>query len=699
VKIPLSWLREFVDVPGTADDIARTMSVRGFAVEGIEHVGDDAVIDFEVTANRPDCMSVAGMAREIGTAFGLQVRRPAPRTRGDLTETPAGTGLALFSLSTRDLPDADVTISAPDLCPRYAGAVVDVKVGPSPDWMQQRLTAAGVRPISNIVDITNYVLLELGQPMHAFDLATLNGSRIVVRRAGVNEVMRTLDGQERRLTEDMLVIADARTPVAIAGVMGGAATEVTAGTRTILFESACFDALSVRRTSKALGLKTEASMRFERGTDPRLPLTAMERGCALVIATGAGNPHGTVVDRYPTRVEPTQLRLRRARLAGVLGTAVADADVRRIMDGLGFALTDVDGGWEVTVPTRRVDVMREIDLIEEVARHYGLDRLPVTFPAVSQAPAPPDPRIVRARQLRSVLSGAGFSEAVTFGFISAAAATPFAGEDVVPIANPLSETFAVLRPSLLPGLLDAVAHNLRRAQADVRLFEVGAAFTRGIAERRQATLGERRLVACVWTGAGTPEHWSGGARDVDFFDAKAVAERISDTLGLEVSTTPTTVGWLVPGRTGMLLSGGHPLGLLGQLAKPVADRHGIPETSAVYVLEIDLDTAESLVTPGDRKVEPLPRFPSIVRDLSVLVADTTTAASLGQSIRGAAGAHLVDVRAFDRYQGKGVADGKVSLSFHLTFRSAERTLTDREVEHAMDAVLHALAAEHGAVRR
>ena len=513
-----------MDVPGTPEQIAETMSVRGFAVEGIEPLADgDATIDFEVTGNRPDCLSVAGIAREVATAYGLQVRRPVV----------GGSPLALTSLKSVDHDAIDIVIDSQELCPRYAGAVADVTVGPSPDWMQARLHAAGVRPISNIVDITNYVLLELGQPMHAFDHARLGGGQIRVRTAQPGETLRTLDGQMRSLKPEMLVIADAERPVAIAGVMGGADSEVTAGTRTIVLESAYFAPLSVRRTSKALGLKTEASIRFERGTDPRLPITAMERACALLELTRAGAARGTVVDRYPLRLEPVVLRLRRERVAGLLGVSVPDPDVRRILESLGFALRDAENGWNVTVPTRRVDVLREVDLIEEVARHYGFDRIPVTFPALTAAPPPMDPRITQARALRSIMTGAGFSEAVTFGFVAEPAATPFAAvEDLVPIANPLSETFAVLRPSILPGLVGAVAHNRRREQRDVRLFEVGARFSRA--------RGERRALACAWTGAVGGHHWGGGTRDVDYFDIQGVVERVCLALrvGLAAGAVP-----------------------------------------------------------------------------------------------------------------------------------------------------------------
>jgi phenylalanyl-tRNA synthetase beta chain len=687
MKVLLSWLREFVDVPGTPEEVAATMSVRGFAVEGIEPLGDgDAVLDFEVTANRPDCMSVAGMAREVATAYRLQVRRPAV----------GASSLTLASLRSVDQGDLTVSIENPELGPRYAGAVADVTVGPSPDWLQGRLRAAGVRPINNVVDITNYVMLELGQPMHAFDHARLAGGQIRVRTARPGEALRTLDGQTRSLSGEMLVIADAQAAAAIAGVMGGQHSEVSDGTKTIVLESAYFNPLSVRRTSKKLGLKTEASMRFERGLDPRLPVTAMERACALLERTKAGTARGTVVDCYPARVEPTALRLRKHKIAGLLGVSVPDEEVKRILESLGFAVKDADGGWDVTVPTRRVDVMREVDLIEEVARHHGFDRIPATFPALLTPPPPIDPRITRTRRLRELMTGAGFSEAVTFGFVSESAAAGFATpEEVVPISNPLSEQFAVLRPSALPGLVDAVAHNLRREQRDLRLFEVGARFTR--------SAGERRVLACAWAGSVGGDHWGGGTRPVDYFDAQAVVDRLCDGLQVSARFEPAPAaaaagpGWLVPGRAAQAcLDDGQPLGWLGQLATEIADRHGV--SSAVFVVELDLDTLDGAIR-DETQVVPLPRHPSVTRDISILVDDTLASAAIRRTIVATAPSTLVRVAEFDRYQGKGIPEGKISLSLRLTFRAHDRTLTDAEVQAAMEAILGALRDRHSAAQR
>lgn len=740
MKVPVSWLREFVDVPGTAQEIGATMSVRGFAVEGIESSGDssagapareDAVIDFEVTGNRPDCMSIMGMAREVATAYGLPMRGdPAPEAGGP----DPGTGPVESLLPDRGsrLPEpappvtvsgVEILIDDPDLCRCYAGAVADVTVGPSPAWLQARLKACGIRPISNIVDITNYVLLERGQPMHAFDRTKLAGAQIRVRRARPGERLRTLDGQERTLSPDMLVIADANDAVAVAGVMGGADSEVSGATRTIVFESAYFDPLSVRRTSRRLGLKTEASMRFERGIDPTMAEAALRRACALLERIGAGRAGGPIV-AGTAGVAGRRVTLRRARVDSFLGLAVPDADAARILGSLGFGLDELappagapsgahrgavetreERAWSVTVPPRRVDIAREVDLVEEIARHYGFDRIPSTLPPLRAAPALSDPRIARARRVRHVMTGIGFSEAVTFGFTSERAALPFVADAsaLVRIKNPLSEAFAVLRPSLLPGLVESAATNVRRGRLDVRLFEAGTRFT--------ATHGAQQAVAFVWTGPAADVHWSGKPRDVDFFDAKAVVENLAlaHQGALSFSRAGGTPAFLTAGKAAALQLSGSAgaadgsaanatLGFVGELAREVADAFGLPATVPVYVAELDWD-ALAREEQREPAVAPVPRFPAVVRDISILLDDGIEAGTIRATIAASAGESLEDVREFDRYTGKGIPEDKVSLSLRLTFRSLERTLTDGDVQRAMDAVLAALRARHGAVQR
>ena len=493
MRLLVSWVRDFVDVAASPTELADMLTLRGFEVAAVESTDDgDAVIDFEVTANRPDCLSVLGFAREIATTYDVPLRLPS---------ADPGTRIPLAIVSIGESERLRVTLEEPELCPRYAAAVAEVTSTTTPDWMARRLHAAGVRPISPLVDITNYVLMEIGHPMHAFDLALLGGQELRIRRARPGERITTLDGMERTLDPEMLVIADAEQAQAIAGVMGGGLSEVSATTRTIAFESAHFKPSSVRRTSKRLGLKTEASSRFERGTDVSAPIVALERAVALMHEIGAGRLIGSAIDRYPHPAVPRRVRLRRDRLSVLLGLHVPDMEVVRILSTLGLTVTGADDGWMVEVPTFRVDLLREVDLIEEVGRHFGFDKLEPTFPPSTAAAAAPDPRVPRDQLTRQILTAAGLTEALTFGFIEARAAqlfAPAATEELVSVANPLSAKFDTLRPSLLPGLVDAVAHNRRHGRRDVGLFEIGSRFTR--------RGGETRGLAFAWTGTASHEH-------------------------------------------------------------------------------------------------------------------------------------------------------------------------------------------------
>jgi phenylalanyl-tRNA synthetase beta chain len=680
VRIVYPWLCDLVRVPGSPESVAHDISLRGFEVASVEP-GSNPVIDFEITANRPDCMSHIGIAREASAIWNLPLHLP------DLTVPDAGPAEPL-----------EVTIADPDLCPRYCAQLFDVRVGPSPQWLVDRLTAAGVRPISNIVDVTNYVLLELGQPMHAFDYDRLAGRQIVVRRAREGERLRTLDGIDRTLEPDMLVIADGERASAVGGVMGGHDSEIGLSTRRIVLESAYFRPPSIRRTSKKLGLKTEASVRFERGGDIGAAPLGIARAAAIFQAIDAGRPLGSIIDRYPSPQPPGRVRLRASRIVRLLGQDVPAADVERILTALGFAIERepmaADASWQVTVPTFRVDVAREADLIEEVGRHFGFDRLPITFPALTAPQAPPPAQLGRDRLVRQVLTAAGFSESATFAFLEKDASTPFLEPhtEAAAIANPLSEKFAVLRPSLLPGLVDACAHNRRRERKDIRLFETGSRFTSD---------GEGRAVAFVWSGAADAPHWSAPSRNVDFFDAKGVVEGICDAVGIAPEFVPAQVGFLVPGQAAELRVPGTPtaLGVVGKLVPAIVEARGFPAAEGVFAAEIDLRALTIASGAPDRLVDALPRYPSIVRDISMLVDDTLPAATVRGTIRSAAPSTLVAIAEFDRYQGKGVPDGRVSLSLRLTFRASDRTMTDDEVQMATDKIVDALRTAHGAEQR
>ena len=680
MRIVLPWLSDLVRVPGDPESVAHEISLRGFEVASIEP-GDHAVIDFEITANRPDCMNHLGIAREASAIWGLPLQLP------DLTLPPSGPAEAL-----------DVRIDDPDLCPRYCAQVFEIEAGPSPQWLADRLTAAGVRPISNIVDVTNYVMLEIGQPMHAFDLERLAGRSLVIRRARKGERLTTLDGVDRPLDTDMLMIADADRANAVGGVMGGRDSEIGPTTRLVALESAYFHPPSIRRTSKRLGLKTEASIRFERGGDVGAAPMGIARAAALFEKIGAARPRGPMIDRYPAPRQPVAVGLRPSRIQHLLGQTVPDADVVRILTALGFGVDDVDGGrsagrtWNVTVPSFRVDVSREADLIEEVGRHHGFDRLPTTFPALaSPQPAPPA-SLVLERRVRQVLLATGFSESSTFAFVEKEAAVPFCDPGTEPqaIANPLSEKFAVLRPSLLAGLVESASHNRRRGRKDIQLFETGSRF---------GPAGEGRSAAFLWCGAAEGPHWSAPTRSVDFFDVKGIVEQIGDALGIATELVPSRAGYLVAGRAATVRAGDATLGVVGQIAPSIVEGRGLPAGEPVYAAELDL-VALALASAGeDRLVETLPRHPSIVRDISMLVDDTLPAAAVRGTIRSAAPNTLVSIVEFDRYQGKGVPDGRVSLSLRLTYRAADRTLTDDEAQEATDRIVEALRTTHQAERR
>jgi phenylalanyl-tRNA synthetase beta chain len=716
MKVLLSWIRDFVDVPGSAEDIGARMSLRGLALEGLEPLGDDVVMDFDVTANRPDCLSIRGIAREIAAAYQLPLRSRAATRRADPTASAAAptSPPAAAERSPRHAPSPGtipVSIVDQDLCSRYVAAVADVTVGPSPEWMQQRLIACGVRPISNIVDVTNYVLLELGYPMHAFDHAKLAGPAIVVRRARPGEKITTLDGKERALDPEMLVIADAERAQAIGGVMGGADSEVSGTTTRIVLEAAWFRPQSIRATSKRLGLRTEASYRFERGADLTATAEAMARALELLEETGSGVAAGSIVDCYPVPYVERHITISAPVIRRFLGMDVPQDDTLRILDALGFKATPLGGwhaaapeaatltapvshlgeAWHVQVPGWRVDVHRPVDIVEEVGRHYGFEHLPSTFPAVEQPPASSDARLARDTRVRRALIAMGVSEAITFAFIDGAAATPFLERhEPVALANPLSEKFTTMRPSLLPGLIDAVSHNRRHGRRDVRLFEIGTRFS---------PHGETRAVAVAWTGAATPQHWSGGARDVDFYDVKGVAEQLCAVMNVAGEFVNGTSDYLMPGRAADLRLDGQRIGVLGQLLPRIGEARDLPAGDAVYVLEVDLDALSARTSRAVRFAKPLPRHPSVVRDIAILVDDTLSAETVRGTIRAAGPTTLVEVREFDRYQGKGIPEGHVSLALRLTFQAPDRTLTDTEVHAAMDAIVAELKTKLGAIQR
>jgi phenylalanyl-tRNA synthetase beta chain len=613
---------------------------------------------------------VYGVAREASVLYGVPLK-PLPATFQE-KGAPAAEGWA-------------VEVQAPDLCPRFCGRVLDVRIGPSPDWMRARLEAAGVRPISNVVDLTNYVMIEMGQPTHAFDLAKIPGARLEVRWARAGERVVTLDGQARDLRPGVGVIAGPAGVLTLAGVMGGASTEVSDQTRTIALEAAYWDPRSIRRSAKALGMHTEASHRFERGADPEAPPAALARIAHLAEKIGAGTVRPGLIDRYVRPIPRRTVSFRTARATALLGAPVPVADARRILTGLGFAVGKPESdAVQVEVPTWRSDVAREVDLIEEVGRHQGLNRLPSTIPPAGGAEGL-RPGQVRDRRMRDVLAGAGLDEVITYSFVPAGGPVP-AGPV---LANPLSEDHKVLRTSLVwPGLLTVMRTNLRQSRADLRLFEIGRVFGNGGG-------GEGSRVALLLTGAAAPLHHSGKPRAADFFDLKGVIDVLAARLGvgrLDMARDGAPE-FLHPGQSATIRLGERTIGYAGALHP---DRAAEWEARGpVFVAELDV---EALPAASPVRARPMPRYPAVERDLSVLCDADSSAADVADVLRAAAGPRLQAAEVTARYDRAPVPPGRVSLTFRLVFQDPSRTLTGDEVQAAMDTVAAALRARGYEIR-
>ncbi len=637
----------------------------------VAHLGlDDHVLEIEITPNRPDCLSVVGVARELAALTGARFRPPEVR----LQES----GAAARAL-------ARVRIEAPDLCHRFTARVISgVTVGPSPAWLQQRLRAVGLRPISNVVDVTNYVLWELGHPLHAFDYDRVTEGTIVVRRAGAGERFTTLDGQERALEASMLVIADPRHAVGLAGVMGGANTEVSDGTTRVLLESAWFDPASIRRTSRALGLKTDAAYRFERGADIEALVVASARATRLIAELAGGTIARGMVDAYPRKRKAPRVRLRMSRVKRVLGTAPTRGQAKRILTGLGLPTRDRGADLEVTVPSFRRDLSMEDDLVEELIRVWGYDKIPTTLPGGAIEVVKHPPTLRQAQAVRQTLVGAGLLEAVTYSFSDPGRTAVLAGAGAPPalqLLNPLSQDASLLRTHPLEGVLGAVSTNVRRQQHDVGLFELCKTYEPATSETGAR---EPRWAAIALTGARAAPAWSGGDATTDVYDAKGLAEHVLEALG--TTTTPGGTGRLggfEPDCHATLLTGdGRVAAEFGEVAAAAREAFGIaaPVFAAAICLDVALATA-----PPPLRYQPLPRFPAVQRDLAFLVGagQTVTAAEVEAGLAREAGPLVRRLTLFDVFR---FPDGRRSLAWRLTFQAEDRTLTDDEVNGIQERV-------------
>jgi phenylalanyl-tRNA synthetase beta chain len=646
---------------------------------------EDVLFEVNVTPNRPDALSHLGIAREVAAALGVPLKRQAAAAR------EAG------------LPAAEaikVRIEAPEKCARYAARVVEgVTIGPSPLWLQRRLERCGIRAISNVVDATNLVLLELGHPLHAFDLDQVAGAEIVVRTARPGETLTTLDGKERVLDADDLLIADRDRGSALAGVMGGGVSEISPATRRVLVESAWFQPATIRRTAKRHGLHTEASHRFERGADPGMVLAALDRCAALIAELAGGTVRPGLVDANPKPATRTTVRLRWRRPGQLLGLEVPANDTRRILSGLGFIERESDGegaGWEV--PSWRVDVSIEEDLVEELVRTIGFQAIPETLPRLALDTPALAPRLEAQARIRTSLEGQGFREVVSYAFVEPRDLEAFhPGVKPVALRNPISTEMAVMRTSVVPSLLRAASHNRRQGRDAARLYELATAFWPRDGVERDPPALERPVVAAVMTGRRGPLSWAVSGDAADFHDLKGVVEGLLAALGATASYRQAgrEVPWLHPRAAALVLAAdGARLGALGELHPRVATAFDLPRGVLAFELDEAALLAASRLVPG---YSPIPRLPAVLRDLAVVVDEPVSAAAVTALV----GEEPLceEVTLFDVYRGAPLPAGRKSLALAIRYRAADRTLTDAEADAAHARIVERLQRAVGAELR
>lgn len=682
MKISYNWLGELVRLTLDPKELAEKLTMVGLAVESIEREGDDHILDFDLTSNRPDALSHLGIAREAALVCGTSVKAPG----SELSESGPPIETA-----------ASVEIHDPDLCPRYAARVVrGIKVGPSPEWLVERLESIGQRSVNNIADITNYVMFEMGQPTHAFDLNLLDGRRIIVRRARSGEKLTTLDGFMRDLYPEMLVIADASRAVAIAGVMGGEHTEINSATTDVLIESAYFTPRSVRQTARALGLATEASHRFERGADPDGQVRAANRVAQLVAEIAGGKIMSGAIDVYPNMITREPVRLRASNIKRLTGLSVDIEKAADILRALEFVVEPLAEGDQLLAlpPSFRVDIAREEDLVEEVARHVGYDKVATTLPAWAGLGSYL-PGEDRRRSVRRALTGIGFDEAISFSFVDGERDRLFrpGGRATIALTNPIDVSEAEMRASLLTGMLGALQHNFNHGTRDVKLFEMGRVFELSSEGQRPK---EREVLAVVMSGALSPDDWR-GARQIDFYDLKGAIETVMSSLNISGFTIERAgVEYLHPGQSAALIRDGMEAARFGRLHPRVASLYKFRQP--VYVGEIEFGSL--LEMPADAvRYSALPRLPAASRDVSALVPDSVTWGEIERAIADLRIPEIVSLKVFDMYKGKGVAEGFRSLAFRVTYRGEANTLTDEEVAAMHERVRDVLERRFGAQLR
>ena len=696
MKVSYNWLKEFVDATASPEEVASRLALSGTNIASIENGAHGAVIDAEITSNRPDCLGMLGIAREVGAIYRLPLK----------TNTPKPTE----SAASRASDAVKVKIEAPELCGRFTSRVIrGVKIQPSPKWLKDRLEAAGTASISNVVDISNYVMLELGHPLHTFDYDLVRDHSIVVRRAKAGEKMKTLDGIERTFDPSICMVCDGdgSRAVGIGGIMGGAETEISFSTKNVLIECAWFDPISIRRAARSLRLHTEASTRFGRSADPEMAEFASRRAAELILQLAGGELLSGVADIYPGKRAAKKITITRAELLRIMGADVPDKELEAILSALGFAPIRVDqirgaansllAVWECTQPSWRADVEREIDLIEEVARVYGLDKFPPRLPA-SRAGAARLPHYEAETRLRERLIGLGYHEALTIPHVAEERNELFRPPDAAPakLANPLSEEAGVLKSTGAVTLAAAIEWNLNHGQRNARLFEIGSHYR--FVDGKPV---ETRVLSIGATGAARPQALYDSPRDYTFADLKGDL----DTIGAFSGGLRWEHGgpdWLNPARRGAIFlgkEGGPALGSAGQLAKRVAEKFKFRQD--VFLAELNLGPLYCMFygVKNNRRYDPLPRFPGVERDFSLFLAEGVTFAQVRQTIQSLGIAEIASIEAADLFRGKNVPAGKFSLLVRIVFQSREATLTEAQINDFSARIISALEKQLGASLR
>lgn len=671
MKISYAWLKEYVNLNLNPEELADCLNQIGLMVETTSSYEDDTVYEIETYANRPDTLGHLGVAREIAALLGLSLKTRNWPLR-ELPQTTAGM--------------VDINILDPQLCPRYCGLVVKgVKVGPSPDWLKKRLEAVGLRPINNVVDISNYVCFSLGQPIHTFDLSKIRGARIKIRKARKGETIRTLEGQTAELDPEMLVIADETTPLAIAGVIGGEDSGITETTTDVFIESANFNPVSIRLTAKKLGLSTDASYRFERGVDPNAAPAAAVMAASLLCEFGGRVSKG-LLDVYPAPRKPRTVNLRLRRVNELLGLEIEPDFVVKTLTGLGLKLKEQSPlVWTAEIPGFRVDLEREADLVEEVARFYGYDRIPSAVTPVKSFDLPTDRRRDRVWRLKKVLFHHGFDEVINFSFADPEKEQLWqTGCRPIKLQNPISSKLSILRTSLLPGLVENAVWNFNREAEGVHIFEVGNIYY----WEEEETHRENLNLGILTTGLRSGRTWREEEKDTDFFVLKGAVEDICGYLGYEqLSFEPVEHPFFEPGQALKILVKNEPVGLLGLLNANLARSYDLERPA--YCAEISLQELLSR-QPRAFSFQPVPRYPGTSRDLSFLVEDSLTYQQIQQQLQKLNIACLENFLIYDRFQGKALPPGKVSFSVRFYFRHSARTLQTEEVDRAMQEIISQL---------